>query len=64
MARRPHFASTVAVEPLGGDRSLRVFAGSLAVDVPLVGRRIEEGAVRDMRRIHDLAVEMMRDRLV
>ena len=64
MARRTRFASTVAVEPLAGDRSLRVFAGSIAVDVPLVGRRIEEGAVRDMRRIHDLAVEMMRDRLV
>ena len=64
MTRRTRFASTVAVEPLAGDRSLRVFAGSIAVDVPLVGRRIEEGAVRDMRRIHDLAVEMMRDRLV
>lgn len=64
MTRRTRFTSTVAVEPLAGDRSLRVFAGSIAVDLPLVGRRIEEGAVRDMRRIHDLAVEMMRDRLV
>lgn len=64
MAKRTRFASTVAVEPLGPERSRRVFAGSIAVDVPLVGRRIEEGAVRDMRRIHDLAVEMMRDRLV
>lgn len=64
MARRTRFASTVAVEPLGPDRARRVFAGSIAVDVPLVGRRIEEGAVRDMRRIHDLAAQMMRERLV
>ena len=64
MARRTRFASTVAVEPLAADRSRRVFAGSIAVDLPLVGRRIEEGAVRDMRRIHDLAVQMMRERLV
>lgn len=64
MARRTRFASTVAVEPLGQGRSRRVFAGSIAIDVPLVGRRIEQGAVRDMRRIHDLAAQMMRERLV
>ncbi len=64
MARRTRFASTVAVEPLGAERSRRVFAGSIAVDLPLVGRRIEQGAVRDMRRIHDLAAQLMRDRLV
>lgn len=64
MAKRTRFTSTVAVEPLGADRSRRVFAGSIAIDVPLVGRRIEQGAVRDMRRIHDLAAQMMRQRLV
>lgn len=64
MAKRTRFASTLAVEPLGEDRSRRVFAGSIAVGVPLVGRRIEQGAVRDMRRIHDLAATMMRQRLV
>ena len=37
--------------------------GSIAVDLPLVGRRIEQGAVRDMHRIHDLAAQMMRERL-
>lgn len=64
MAKRTHFASTLEVEALGAERSRRVFAGSIAVDVPLVGRRIEQGAVRDMRRIHDLAADLMRERLV
>lgn len=64
MAKRTHFESTLEVEALGAERSRRVFAGSIAVDVPLVGRRIEQGAVRDMRRIHDLAAELMRERLV
>lgn len=64
MASRTRFASTLAVEPLGPGRSRRVFAGSIAVAVPVVGRRIEQGAVRDMRRIHDLAAQMMRQRLV
>ncbi len=63
MAKRTRFASTLVVEPhQGGSR--RVFAGSIAVDVPIVGRRVEQGAIRDMRRIHDLAAQMMRERLV
>ncbi len=64
MARRTRFASTLTVEPLGDGRSRRVFAGSIAVDLPIVGRRIEQGAVRDMGRIHELAAQMMRERLV
>ena len=64
MARRTRFSSLMAVEPLGEGRSRRLFTGSIAVDVPLLGRRIEQGAVRDMRRIHDLAARMMRERLV
>jgi hypothetical protein len=64
MAKRTHFSSTLEVEALGAERSRRVFAGSIAVDVPLVGRRIEQGAIRDMRRIHDLAADLMRERLV
>jgi len=64
MARRTRFASTLTVEPTGAGRSRRVFAGSIAVDLPIVGRRIEQGAVRDMGRIHELAAQMMRERLV
>jgi hypothetical protein len=64
MAKRTRFASTLAVEPLGEGRSRRVFAGAIAVDLPIVGRRVEQGAIRDMRRIHDLAAQMMRERLV
>jgi hypothetical protein len=64
MARRTRFGSTMAVEPLDGARSRRVFAGSIAVEVPLLGRRIEQGAVREMQRVHDLAAEMIRERLV
>ena len=63
MARRTRFASTLTVEP-HDKGSRRVFAGSIAVDLPIVGRRVEQGAIRDMQRIHDLAAQMMRERLV
>jgi hypothetical protein len=63
LRERTRFDSQVAVEPAGPGRARRRFTGSIAIDLPLIGRRIEEGTVRDMRRIHDLAADLMRQRL-
>ena len=48
LPERTQIAGVYSVTPLAPGRMLRVFEGSIAIDVPLLGRRIERTVLDDM----------------
>ena len=57
---RVRFAGTIAVEPIGPGRVRRTYAGSIAVNIPLFGARIEKSTVNEMKRTHEEAAVVTR----
>jgi hypothetical protein len=55
---RTKIAGVYTVKPIGPRRLSRTFEGDAAVDIPLVGRRVEAVVVDDMRKSYDVAARV------
>jgi hypothetical protein len=61
MGERTRFVGAIAVEPLGNDRIRRTYSGSIAIDIPLIGKRAEKGTVSELQRTQEQAARVTRD---
>jgi hypothetical protein len=59
-ADRVRFGGTITIEAIAPGRVRRAYAGSIAVDAPLVGRKIEQSTVKEMERTHAEAAKVTR----
>ena len=59
-AERVRFGGTIAIEAIGNGRVRRAYAGRIAVDAPLVGRKIEQSTIKEMQRTHAEAAKVTR----
>jgi hypothetical protein len=55
MKERTKIKGTYTVKPIGERRLSRTFEGDVAVDIPLVGRRVEAVVLDDLRRSYEVA---------
>jgi len=60
MGDRFRFGGTVTVEKLDDKRLRRTYAGSIKIDLPLVGKKVEQSTVGEMRRTNDQAAQVTR----
>jgi hypothetical protein len=60
MADRVRFGGVFTVEPIDGKRLRQRYAGSIAIDVPLVGRKVEQSTVKEIERSHAEAARVTR----
>jgi uncharacterized protein YndB with AHSA1/START domain len=60
MTDRVRFGGAFTVEPIDGGRVRQRYAGSIAVDLPLVGKKIEQSTVKEMERSHEAAAHVTR----
>ncbi len=58
MKDRTRIQGRYTVKTIGERRLLRTFEGDIAVDLPLVGRRIEAVVLDDMKRSYDVAAQV------
>ncbi len=59
-AKRATIHATLSLEALGSDRTRRTYAGTVAIDVPLLGRRLETETIRAMHKSHATAAHVTR----
>jgi hypothetical protein len=57
-ADRVRFGGTITIEAIAPGRVRRGYAGSIAVDAPLVGKRIEQSTIKEMQRTHAEAAKV------
>jgi Protein of unknown function (DUF2505) len=60
MTDRIRFGGTIRLERLGDDHIRRTYAGAINVDIPLVGKKIEQSTVTEMKRTHEDAAKVTR----
>jgi hypothetical protein len=58
---RIRFGGHITIETVAPGRLRRVYAGSIAIDLPLVGKRIEQSTVSEMQRTHEQAAQVTRE---
>jgi hypothetical protein len=57
---RIRFNGALAVEKLADDHVRRCYSGAINVNIALMGKKIEQSTVNEMKRTHDHAAELMR----
>ncbi|MDB4968637.1 MAG: hypothetical protein JWN44_4326 [Myxococcales bacterium] len=57
---RIRFTGKLTVEKLADDHVRRSYAGAINVNIGLIGKKIEQSTVKEMKRTHDHAAELMR----
>jgi hypothetical protein len=60
MPERVKFGGHIVLEPAGGGRLRQRYRGSIAVDLPLVGRKIEQATIKEMERTQAKAADVTR----
>jgi hypothetical protein len=58
LKERTKIVATYTVTSIGPRRIRRTFEGDIAVDLPLVGRKVEATVLEDMRRSYDIAAQV------
>lgn len=59
-ADRVQFSGTIAIAALTPRRVRRSYRGSISVDAPLVGKKIEQSTIKEMQRTHAEAAKVTR----
>lgn len=59
-ASQVSFRGEICVEALAVDRIRRTYRGALHIAVPILGRRVEDATLREMKRTHDQAAVVTR----
>jgi hypothetical protein len=57
---RIRFGGTITVEKLGDEHVRREYAGAINVDIALIGKKVEQSTVNEMKRTHEQAAEVLR----
>jgi hypothetical protein len=60
MAERIRFSGVITAEPIGARRVRQLYTGSVNIDMPLVGKKIERSTVEEMERTHAEAANVTR----
>jgi Protein of unknown function (DUF2505) len=60
VADRVRFDARFSVEPIGPKRVRQTYAGVIAVNIPLLGKKLEQATVKEMERTHTVAANVTR----
>jgi len=60
MRDRVHFEGSVTLERIGPARVRRRYSGTVRIELPLIGKKLEQSTASAMQHRHDAAAQLMR----